>query len=224
MDATPSTPLQTFVMADLAGYTALTEAHGDEAAADAAAAFFDAARALLPDFGAEEVKTIGDAILIRAPDAAAGVRLAERLVCDYGAQHRGLGIRAGVHSGTAVERDGDWFGTAVNLTARIADAAAGGEVLVSGPALHGAGDALREIDPSPRGAQAFKNFPDPVEIFELDFPDAPAVLPVDPVCRMAVEPERAAAREFHEGREYYFCSQECHSRFVASPSSFVDTP
>ncbi len=62
----------TFLFADLAGFTALTEAHGDEEAADLAAEFFDCVRDLLPDYGGEEVKTIGDAVMVRCdrPDAA----------------------------------------------------------------------------------------------------------------------------------------------------------
>ena len=49
---------QTFAFADLAGYTALTEAHGDEQAADTAAEFFATIRALLADHDAEEVNAV----------------------------------------------------------------------------------------------------------------------------------------------------------------------
>ena len=118
----------TFVFADLAGYTALTAAHGDDEAADAAEAFFAAVRELLPDHHAEEIKAIGDALMLRAPDAAQAAGLAERIVCGYGTQHRGLGIRVGIHTGTAVRRGDDWFGAAVNIASRVADLATAGEV------------------------------------------------------------------------------------------------
>src|SRR6266511_927086 len=113
---------QTFLFADLAGYTALTEAMGDESAADAAAEFCEYVRGLLAAHGAEEVKAIGDAVLLRVPDAASAARLAERIVCDYGARHRALGVAVGMHTGTAVQRGDDWFGSAVNVAARVADA------------------------------------------------------------------------------------------------------
>jgi adenylate cyclase len=119
----------TFVFADLAGYTALTEAHGDEHAADAAAEFCEAVRSLLPEHGAEEVKAIGDAVLLRAGEAAKAAGLAERIVSGYGWRHRGLGVRVGIHTGTAVRRGDDWFGSAVNVASRVADAARAGEVL-----------------------------------------------------------------------------------------------
>ena len=102
-----------FLFADLAGYTALTEAHGDEHAADAAAEFCAAVRGLLEEHGAEEVKAMGDAMLVRVDDPDQAVRLAARIVTGYGARHRTLGVRVGIHTGTAVRRGNDWFGSAV---------------------------------------------------------------------------------------------------------------
>jgi class 3 adenylate cyclase len=55
----------TFVFADIAGFTALTEAHGDEQAAILVADFCDAVRAELPAFGGAQIKTIGDALMLR---------------------------------------------------------------------------------------------------------------------------------------------------------------
>ena len=43
----------------------------------------------------------------------------------------------------------------------------------------------------------------------------------DPVCRMQVEPERAAARAEHKGTTYYFCSQGCHKKFVPNPGKYA---
>jgi adenylate cyclase len=94
----------TFVFADLAGSTALTEAHGDEQAADLVAEFSEAVRQPMADHRAEQVKTIGDAVMMRAQDAADAVRLALRVVNDIGARHGFPIIRAGMHTGPAVER------------------------------------------------------------------------------------------------------------------------
>ena len=58
----------TFLFADLAGFTALTEAHGDEQAADLVARFCEAVSEELPSFGADHIKTIGDALMLRVPD------------------------------------------------------------------------------------------------------------------------------------------------------------
>jgi adenylate cyclase len=58
----------TFLFADIAGFTALTEVHGDEEAALLVAKFCDAVEAELPPFGGRRVKTIGDALMLRVPD------------------------------------------------------------------------------------------------------------------------------------------------------------
>ena len=117
----------TFVFADLAGYTALTEAHGDEHAPDAAPS--SARPCACGCHNTEEVNAIGDALLLPGSDAAQAAGLAERIVCGNGARHRGLGVRAGIHAGTAVRRGSDRFGSAANVASRAADAARAGEVL-----------------------------------------------------------------------------------------------
>jgi hypothetical protein len=79
--------VQTFLFADLSGFTALTEAHGDEQAADLVGGFCVAVRRLLAAHRAQEVKTIGDALMLRSADAAAAVQLGLCIVHNVGAQH-----------------------------------------------------------------------------------------------------------------------------------------
>lgn len=47
---------------------------------------------------------------------------------------------------------------------------------------------------------------------------------VDPVCGMTVEPAQAIASETSGGQVYYFCSEACHRRFLASPNAFASAP
>lgn len=209
----------TFVFADLAGYTALTEAHGDEHAADAAAEFCEAVRALLPEHEAEEVKAIGDALLLRASDAARAAGLAERIVCGYGSRHRVLGVRVGIHTGTAVRRGDDWFGSAVNVASRVADAAAAGEVLCTEATREAVGQAVPVRE---RGQRSFKNLVQPVTLYELVLTRrAEPELPIDPVCRMAVDPARAAERRLRGQIEHYFCSERCARVFDQDPAVYI---
>ena len=210
---------QNFVVADLAGYTALTEAHGDDRAAEAAADFCRAVRELLRAHGAHEIKTMGDAILIHVDDPTQAVSLAQRIVTGYGARHLTLGVRAGVHTGSAVRRGDDWFGNAVNLAARVADRAGPGEVMVTGPTRERLGPAARL---HPRGPQTFKNVTQPLDVYAvvLDDPPPPA-LPVDPVCHMAVNPDQAFASQLVGGVEYFLCSPECARAFAADPGAYT---
>lgn len=212
----------TFVFADLAGYTALTEAHGDEHAADTAAEFCRAVRTLMEDYRAQEVKTIGDALLLRVPEPDQAVHLAARLVGDYGVRHRSLGIRIGMHTGVAVCRDGDWFGAAVNLASRIADVAAAGEVLLSQATRTAVGDAILPGQLRSRGRRHMKNVGEPVELFALVSEELDQQrLPVDPVCRMAIDPALVEHRAVHSGIEYQFCSQGCAEAFAHAPGRYA---
>ena len=105
----------TFVFADIAGFTALTEAHGDHDAAALVADFCRSVRAELPASGGTEVKTIGDAVMLTIPDPAAAIRLGLRITHELMRGHGAPAVRVGLHHGPAIERDGDYFGAAVNL-------------------------------------------------------------------------------------------------------------
>jgi adenylate cyclase len=210
-----------FVFADIAGFTALTEAHGDEEAVAVVGRFSDAVAAELPAAGGEHVKTIGDALMLRVPDPGQAILLGLRIVRGALADHGEPAIRVGLHHGSAVEREGDYFGAAVNLAARISAVAAGGEVLVSGqtaalvPELEG-------VVYESRGRHVLRNVREPVELFAaLEVGETAGRLPVDPVCRMAVDPERAPGRLLHRGTAYFFCSLTCAGEFARHPERFA---
>jgi YHS domain-containing protein len=44
---------------------------------------------------------------------------------------------------------------------------------------------------------------------------------IDPVCRMTVEPQKAAASMEYQGSTYYFCSKGCHQEFTAHPDKYA---
>lgn len=214
--------VHTFLFADLAGFTAVTEAHGDERAADLAAAFYARVRELLEGCPGQAVKHLGDAIMLRMDDPGAAVDLAARVVGEAAQRHGGLGVRVGMHTGPAVQRDGDWFGAAVNLAARVSGHALSGEVLLTSSTRRAAGPALAGHLVLDRGSHRFKNVTDPVQLWALVVdPDRNAVgLPLDPVCRMAVDPARSPFRARHLGVEYHFCSADCRARFDARPADY----
>ena len=154
----------TFMFADLVGFTAFTENAGDELAADVAIAFQDAARALAADFGCDVVKSLGDAVMIHGDDAARVVALALRIARELATERWCPPLRMGVHSGSAVCRDGDWYGAAVNVAARLVDAAAAGEILLS-VATRGLLASHGAMTIAARGVLRFKNVSAPVGVF-----------------------------------------------------------
>jgi adenylate cyclase len=217
----PGTDSHTFIFADLAGFTALTEAHGDQRAADLVAEFCEAVRGMLERHSAEEVKAIGDALLLRAERAAQAVLLGLSIVDDLGARHGFPSVRIGMHTGGAVVREGDWFGATVNVASRVSDRAGAGEVLVTRATRDAAG-AAAGVEFRSLGHLRLKNVREALEIFAVARPgQLPARrLVIDPVCRMALDPDRAEARIVHRGRELHFCSHACAEAFAATPQLF----
>ena len=45
----------------------------------------------------------------------------------------------------------------------------------------------------------------------------------DPVCGMTLEEKDAAASVQHEGKTYYFCSQQCRETFQANPGAYAES-
>ena len=151
------------VFADLSGYTALTEASGDEAAADVAMAFAGVANEIATRHRGTVVKLLGDGVLLHFPDPADAVRASLELVVQ--APARGLPpAHIGVNAGPMLYDQGDYFGRTVNVAARIAAQAEGGRVYV--------GESLLGIVPqegfvlSELGAFELKGLSEPLNLYE----------------------------------------------------------
>ncbi len=145
--------------ADLAGYTRLTEEAGEEEALDVVERFVESVEVTLPD-EARVVKTIGDEVMVVGSDPAALVDWA------VGFQQLNAGERPlpriGVHAGETLYRDGDYYGRAVNLAARVGARAAGGEVLVTEAVVEAAGSHLAF---EPIGEVKLKGFSEATELY-----------------------------------------------------------
>ena len=153
-----------YLVADIAGVTALTEAPGDQQAADLVGEFCEAVRAELPASGGTHVKTIGDAVMLRIPDPSAAILLGLAITHELMQGHGAPAVRVGLHHGPAIERDGDYLGAAVNLAARVSGEASGGEVLLTGQTAALA-PQLDGVFYEPRGRQALRNVREPVDLF-----------------------------------------------------------
>jgi adenylate cyclase len=151
----------TFLFCDLVGFTALTDAEGDERAAAVAAALQLRVHDVASDHGAEVVKAMGDAAMVRCEDPDAAIRFALRLVDEVDSDPVLPPVRVGVHSGSAVGHDGDWYGRAVNVASRLCSVAAGGEVLVSESTLAAASE-LPRVTIGERRLHWLKNVTEPV--------------------------------------------------------------
>ena len=75
----------------------------------------------------------------------------------------------------------------------------------------------------PRGRRALRNVREPVELFAAvrAGESSEQALPRDPVCRMAVDPERSAGRLTYEDTACFFCSLACAAEFARQPERFA---
>ena len=213
-------PECTVAFVDLAGFSALTEAHGDDDAAALADRFAELARAAL---GPSDrlVKCIGDAVMLAAPTPGEGITLVGRLLGALAGEQNVPLPRCGVHHGPVVERNGDLFGATVNVAARVAARAFGGQTLGTRAVADAARAAgVRVVD---LGSFALKNIAAEMEVFEIHLGPRVAGGAVDPVCRMRVEREEAAGRLRFASSDYWFCSLECAAAFTAAPSRYAGT-
>jgi YHS domain-containing protein len=46
-------------------------------------------------------------------------------------------------------------------------------------------------------------------------------MPTDPVCKMSVEPAKAAAQSVYGGQTYYFCAVGCKQKFDREPETYL---
>ena len=207
--------------ADLAGYTALTEAHGDDGGADVALRFFEITTTLLRA-DARIVKTIGDAVLVVASDPHDGLHIGLALLRAVEREPHFPGVRIGVHYGPIVERNGDVFGATVNVAARLTAHAHVGQLLTSA-AIAALVEEHTHLTTTALGGTWLKNVGEPVEIFSVvEHGTAPTTQVMDPVCRMFVDADAAPARLPWAGQVWHFCSFECAKTFSDSPMRYSE--
>jgi class 3 adenylate cyclase/YHS domain-containing protein len=211
----------TFLFADIAGFTALTEAHGDEHALQLVEDFAAAVQAELPRVQGEYVKTIGDALMLRVPDPGDAIRLGLWITRSAMTGHQAPSVRVGGNHGAAIARGDDYFGTTINVAARVSALAAGGELLVTGQTAALVPD-LEGVVYESRGRQILRNVAEPVEIFAVVRVDENTDhMVIDPVCQMAVDPDRAIGRLMVDETAHYFCSLSCAAAFAQNPERYA---
>ncbi|HWJ80724.1 MAG TPA: adenylate/guanylate cyclase domain-containing protein [Nocardioides sp.] len=132
----------TLFFSDIEDSTSLNHELGDRTWVRLLAAHDKVLRARIGQYRGQVVKTAGDGFMVAFRDAEAACRAALavqgdlRRPSDPVLRKHPVRVRIGVHTGQVVAREGDYFGRNVAMAARVADLAAGGEVL--------AGDAVRE--------------------------------------------------------------------------------
>jgi len=176
----------TILFSDLRGFTDFTNAHGDAAAYRVVRVYNTLIEEQVALHGGHIVKTQGDSWMVSFDSARRALNCA--IAMQAATTHAtaldgdiGLKTGIGINSGEPVYDDGDFFGSTVNLAARICAAAAPGQILVSETVRQLVG----KLDQAPfvdRGLLRVKGFPQPQHVFEVDWMGlAPADAAPEPV-------------------------------------------
>jgi class 3 adenylate cyclase len=164
--------VQTFLIADVRGYSRFTEEYGDEAAAQLSAKFADVVAEGVEAHGGRVVELRGDEALAVFTSARQAIRAAVDLQGQFGEETETdaelpLRVGIGIDSGEAVQLDdGSYRGAALNVAARLCGRAHGGDVIISEGTSRLAGrlGGLQYVD---RGRVHLKNIPDPIRMLQV---------------------------------------------------------
>ena len=176
MVATIPTGTVTFLFTDVEGSTRLWETDPDGMAASLAR-HDQIMRSVIEAHRGHVFSTAGDAFAVAFGSIGAAIGAAttiqlKLLAADWPGPP--IKIRMGLHTGTAQERDGDYFGPVLNRAARIMSAGHGGQILVSSVTAD-ASDLEGDLTLRDLGTHHLKDLDEPEHLFEIRHPDLPVV-------------------------------------------------
>jgi class 3 adenylate cyclase len=160
---------QTILFADVSGSTRLFETKGDVEARRLIAMVLDALSVICLQHGGRVIKTIGDEIMCTLPGALNGVLAAcdmqRKMARDINFVRDNLAVRIGFHHGEALEENGDIYGDAVNVAARMTSLAKREQIVTTAATVHGVAGKLPEIRSLGRARVSGKLLP--IEIVDV---------------------------------------------------------
>ncbi len=137
--------LPAIAFVDVSGYTSMTETEGDELALRASETIRERALRSSRDHGGSVVKILGDAAMLHFADVRDALVAVTELV--ESVTREWLPIHAGIHAGSLIEHDGDYYGRTVNLASRVAGTAGPGQVVVTQAVVDATEAGMFTFDP-----------------------------------------------------------------------------
>jgi class 3 adenylate cyclase/YHS domain-containing protein len=210
----PGRESATVAFVDLAGFSAITDVYGDQAAIRLLEVFEGLVSEALAGHG-PPVKWIGDEAMLAFPDPETALHVLGRLLPACRAEPRLPLTRSGVHHGPIIRRGSDMFGSTVNIAARIVGLAAPGQLLATRPVAEAA--ATLDILAQDLGSVALRSVAEEVPLWSVEL--APVAEPgwIDPVCKMHAP--YASFRKAHPDGPW-FCSELCAEAYRRSPQTY----
>ena len=193
------------LIADLSGYSALTETHGSASAADLIDKYLAIVENCL-DRDSKVHERTGDEVMIVSKSTDSLLLTALNIIRTTSAEDNFLQVHGGLHIGNMLKRNNSFFGSAINITSRIAAAASPGTFWCSEEFVH----SLSESSSSnlkPKGKHSFRNISEGKEMYEASSKIKQSYF-IDPVCRMQIL-DSSKAKKHPESKDIFFCSPRC---------------
>jgi len=198
------------LIADLSGYTALTETHGALSAADLIEGFIEIVeRSLVGNSRVCERK--GDEVMITADSADMLLGTAYSILQHSTGKVNFLQVHGALHWGKILERNNHYFGHTINVTARIASKARAGTFWCSDQFINQVSKNLPFVL-TPCGKHTFKNVSAEAELHELSVGGNDTFW-IDPVCRMIIA-DKEGSIPHPDSPSIFFCSEDCRKIYM----------
>jgi adenylate cyclase len=155
----------TIAFVDIASFTALAEASGDDAAMHVLDRIDTIVRSLLLERDGKLVKQVGDGFMLAFRDPAAAVHFAVATQAELARDPELPAIRVGINTGPALYRTGDYLGSAVNVASRVVNSAMPGQILLTEPVATAASKAGIEIEEL--GVRMMRGVDNPLALYRV---------------------------------------------------------
>ncbi len=169
----------TIFFSDIRGFTDYTEQFGDEAAYQILREHNAIVGKQIEAFGGVVVKTQGDSFMVAFTTARGAILCAvaiQRAIAEAHENQTGprIAVGIGINTGEPIQEGGDYFGSMVNLAARICASAGPGQILVAETTRYVAG-RVESVDYVDRGLHELKGFPEAKRLSEVVWRPADAI-------------------------------------------------
>ncbi len=196
-----------FGFVDLCGFTAFTEHYGDEHTVVVLANFRTTLREIAARRGVRVAKWLGDGAMLSSPDTEAAVAMVLEVASSTDPASVPLKVRGGLAQGPVIMFEGDdYIGRAINVAARLCDAAQPGQVLGTREVASLAPRWVAASDPVPYDVPGFDR---PLDACRLQIGISPETV-TDPHCGLVLPMLTGLATRFGpDGSVQRFCSTAC---------------
>jgi adenylate cyclase len=199
---------------DLAGFSAIADVYGDEAAIDVLEIFESMVREALSGYE-PPIKWIGDEAMLSFPEPGTAIEALGTLLQACRREPRIPLTRGGLNFGPVIRRANDLFGSTVNIAARIAALASPGQPATQSiaEAATAKGILVRDL-----GTAALRSVSDEIPLYEIELAPTPDPAWIDPVCKMHA-PFSSYLRAASQAP--WFCSPRCEEAYRRSPHTYT---